>query len=328
MGQRRRPCRPQCRAGLTRRQRRAFRVSARQCVTCEACQARHSGGPRGAKVLTATSHILRNGQNDHPATTNEAERASALTTRRQLPIVIGRASERRARSIHAFRMISMFHLDDVRFLPEHFDHHAAIEAIAAEAFGPGRFARAAERVREMAAHAADLSFVAEHGGEIIGSVRLTPIRVGDAPSLLLGPLAVRPDYKNRGVGKALMRLAAEAAREAQPGLSARYQIHCANSMARVRRSKAARAGRAWLVTAKVRQLMDTPVLAQRLERRAPAEGRSVPCVHNRAMAHPWGAAKAGRAWLAIELQVRWAKVAACWSPATPRMGTGAPNSVV
>lgn len=111
----------------------------------------------------------------------------------------------------------MFHLDDVRFLPEQFDHHAAIETIAAEAFGPGRFARAAERVREMAAHAADLSFVAEHGGEIIGSVRLTPIRVGDAPSLLLGPLAVRPDYKNRGVGKALMRLAAEAAREAGEG---------------------------------------------------------------------------------------------------------------
>lgn len=111
----------------------------------------------------------------------------------------------------------MFHLSDVRFLPELPDHHAAIEAIADEAFGPGRFARAAERVREMAAHDPALSFVAEHSGAIIGSVRLTPISVGETPSLLLGPLAVRPDYKNRGVGKALMRLAAEAAKASGEG---------------------------------------------------------------------------------------------------------------
>ncbi|MBO0663282.1 N-acetyltransferase [Jiella sp. MQZ9-1] len=106
----------------------------------------------------------------------------------------------------------MFHLNDVRFLPERPDHDAAIELIADEAFGPGRFARAAERVREMAPHDRELSFVAEHEAEIIGSVRLTPILVGAAPSLLLGPLAVRPAYKNRGAGKALMRLSAEAAK--------------------------------------------------------------------------------------------------------------------
>lgn len=108
----------------------------------------------------------------------------------------------------------MFDLADVRFLPEHPDHAPLIAAITDEAFGPGRFVRAAERVREMAPHDPALSFVAEHDGAIIGSVRLTPIAIGTASSLMLGPLAVRPDYKNRGVGKALMRLAAEAAREA------------------------------------------------------------------------------------------------------------------
>lgn len=107
----------------------------------------------------------------------------------------------------------MFHLLDVRYLPEHADHDATIEAIADEAFGPGRFARAAERVREMVPHDRVLSFVALFEREIIGSVRLTPVTVGRAPSLLLGPLAVRPAYKGRGVGKALMRLAADAARK-------------------------------------------------------------------------------------------------------------------
>jgi len=87
-----------------------------------------------------------------------------------------------------------------------------VEAIADEAFGPGRFTRAAERVREMASHDRSLSFVAEYAGEIIGSVRLTPIRIGEMPSLMLGPLADRPACKNKGAGKALMRIAAETAK--------------------------------------------------------------------------------------------------------------------
>ncbi|MCQ8780995.1 GNAT family N-acetyltransferase [Mangrovibrevibacter kandeliae] len=108
----------------------------------------------------------------------------------------------------------MFLLSDVRFLPEAPEHSAAIEAIADEAFGPGRFARAAERVREMAPHAAALSFVALFEGTVIGSVRLTPVAIGNVPALMLGPLAVRPSFKNRGAGKALMRLAERAARAA------------------------------------------------------------------------------------------------------------------
>lgn len=93
-------------------------------------------------------------------------------------------------------------------------HAACIENISAEAFGPGRFARAAARVREMAPHAPDLSFVACLHGQVIGSVRQTPVLIGAMPALMLGPLAVRPAYKGMGVGKALMRMAADAARDA------------------------------------------------------------------------------------------------------------------
>lgn len=107
----------------------------------------------------------------------------------------------------------MFHFSDVRYRPEQPFDAAAIEDIAAEAFGPGRFARAAERVREMAAPDRALCFVAAHQDEIVGSVRVTPILVGEKPSLMLGPLAVRPPYKGRGAGKALMRLCADAARD-------------------------------------------------------------------------------------------------------------------
>ena len=100
------------------------------------------------------------------------------------------------------------------YLPEDPSHDQAIEIINEEAFGPGRFTRAAERVREQGPHDRSLSFVCVDGGETIASVRMTPIDAGATPAHLLGPLAVRPSHKNLGVGRALVRMALEAARQA------------------------------------------------------------------------------------------------------------------
>ncbi len=91
---------------------------------------------------------------------------------------------------------------------------AAIEALQHEAFGPGAYSRAAFRVREQAPHDPTLSFVTELEGALIGSVRMTPIRVGDAVGLLLGPLVVEPARKGQGFGKALMRFVMEETRKA------------------------------------------------------------------------------------------------------------------
>jgi predicted N-acetyltransferase YhbS len=89
---------------------------------------------------------------------------------------------------------------------------AGIDALQHHAFGPGAYARAAFRVREQAPHDPALSFVSELKGEMIGSVRMTPIRVGDAKGMLLGPLVVEPKFKGQGYGKALMRHVMEEAR--------------------------------------------------------------------------------------------------------------------
>lgn len=99
--------------------------------------------------------------------------------------------------------------------PADFD---AIEAMTELAFGPGRFARTAFRLREGNLHDPDLSFAAKVGGELVGSVRLTQIRIGKHDALLLGPLVVTPSYKNTGIGAALMRTAVEAARDQGHGL--------------------------------------------------------------------------------------------------------------
>jgi predicted N-acetyltransferase YhbS len=92
---------------------------------------------------------------------------------------------------------------------------AALEALHRLAFGPGAYARAAFRVREQAPHDVALSFVRLRDDELIASVRLTPIRIGEHAGHLLGPLVVDPCCKGRGHGKALLALAVEEARKAR-----------------------------------------------------------------------------------------------------------------
>jgi len=111
------------------------------------------------------------------------------------------------------RSIDTFALEDVVFRPEAANDAAAIDAIHDVTFGPGRYSRTAFRLREGHAPDGPTSLVAVYRGNVIGSVRLTAIAVGETPALLLGPLAVLPALKSLGVGKALMRLSMEAARQ-------------------------------------------------------------------------------------------------------------------
>ncbi|WP_349357855.1 N-acetyltransferase [Stappia sp.] len=87
-----------------------------------------------------------------------------------------------------------------------------VETLQAEAFGPGRFARTAFRLREGVAHDPRLSFVGLSGEAIAGSVWLTRISIGDTPSLLLGPLTVAPAFKSQGLGRLLVAHVLKSAR--------------------------------------------------------------------------------------------------------------------
>jgi len=83
----------------------------------------------------------------------------------------------------------------------------AIEALGARAFGPGRFSRAAFRLREGMHKDHSMCYVAEMNGDITGSNRLTPILIGRQDALMLGPLMVEPTFRNLGIGKELMNRA-------------------------------------------------------------------------------------------------------------------------
>lgn len=89
---------------------------------------------------------------------------------------------------------------------------AAVEALVTAAFGAGRFAKTAERLREGASPVA--AFVAREGDRLIGSVRLWPITVGDVPALFLGPIAVDAAERRSGVGGELVTACLAFARDA------------------------------------------------------------------------------------------------------------------
>lgn len=91
---------------------------------------------------------------------------------------------------------------------------AEIETLYDRAFGPGRFTKVSERVREIAEAAPELSFCAFTGDRLTGVVRLWRVRVGDKPIVFLGPLAVESAERRAGVGQVLLERACEAAAEA------------------------------------------------------------------------------------------------------------------
>src|SRR5947209_469984 len=97
-------------------------------------------------------------------------------------------------------------------LPETEADALAIERLHERTFGPGRYAKSAYRLRERIAHDLDLSFTARIGTLLVGSVRLSPIRIGASKGLLLGPLAVEPPFRERGIGHALIERALDEAR--------------------------------------------------------------------------------------------------------------------
>lgn len=79
--------------------------------------------------------------------------------------------------------------------------------------GPGRHTRAAARVRESADECAALALVIELDDRIIATCSCSHVLIGEEEALLLGPLAVSPDLKNKGWGKMLLSETIDKARE-------------------------------------------------------------------------------------------------------------------
>lgn len=87
------------------------------------------------------------------------------------------------------------------------------------ALGKGRKRKSSEALRRGRLAACGLSFVVKNAlGELVGSVRLWHVRFNKGQNaiqyaLLLGPLAVSPEYSGMGIGSVLMQHAIKTAKE-------------------------------------------------------------------------------------------------------------------
>lgn len=80
----------------------------------------------------------------------------------------------------------------------------ARERLLDAAFGPARFAKTCERLREGRAPAAGLALVAALGEELVGTIRFWHVQAGGRAALLLGPLAVDLRFRSLGIGRKLI----------------------------------------------------------------------------------------------------------------------------
>lgn len=81
-----------------------------------------------------------------------------------------------------------------------------VEALYDLCFAPGREALSSYRLRDGIDPVAELSLVARDGeGILAAAIRYWPVLVGQAPVLLLGPVAVHPTRQAEGLGGFLIR---------------------------------------------------------------------------------------------------------------------------
>lgn len=83
------------------------------------------------------------------------------------------------------------------------DDGAQIEALLDRAFGTDRLNKTSYRYRHAIAALPELCLVARERDVLVGSVRFWPVRLGERPALLLGPLAIEPGRQGQGIGRAL-----------------------------------------------------------------------------------------------------------------------------
>ena len=100
---------------------------------------------------------------------------------------------------------------EIRIERERAEDADEVEALLDLCFAPGRTALSSYRLREGVAPVAELCLVLRHAGMIAAAIRHWPVRVGCAPALLVGPVAVHPTHQGEGLGGLLIGAAIERA---------------------------------------------------------------------------------------------------------------------
>lgn len=91
--------------------------------------------------------------------------------------------------------------------PESSEDHGAIRRVVESAFGQSSEADLVDALRKLADP--HISLVAELDGELVGHIFFSPVSIESEgvafAAMGLAPMAVLPDYQNRGIGSELVR---------------------------------------------------------------------------------------------------------------------------
>lgn len=95
-------------------------------------------------------------------------------------------------------------------------HAEAIEALFDRTFGPGHFAKTAERLREYSRSLPEINRVALEDGRVVGVCRVWPLVVGPSrmQALFYGPVAVDPAYRGNFLSLKITQAALDAGKAA------------------------------------------------------------------------------------------------------------------
>lgn len=97
----------------------------------------------------------------------------------------------------------------VRIRPETAADHGGIRKANKKAFGGKNESKLVDAVRESEFFVPELSLVAEVGGQVVGHILFTPVRIVEGekeiPALALAPMCVLPDFQEGGIGSMLVR---------------------------------------------------------------------------------------------------------------------------
>lgn len=105
----------------------------------------------------------------------------------------------------------------IEILAENPEIHAqAVEDLFDRTFGPGHFAKTAERLREFSCSLPGINRVAVDHGQVVGVCRVWPLRVGPGrmEALFYGPVAVDPAWRGNLLSLSVTQAALEAGCEA------------------------------------------------------------------------------------------------------------------
>jgi len=105
-------------------------------------------------------------------------------------------------------------MQDIQVRNESPDDFSAIDVVNLSAFEGEDEAKLVAELRERPDYSAELSFVAEFNGRLVGHCMLTPGQLisakGTVDVLLLAPMSVVPSQSHRGIGTELVEAAKKA----------------------------------------------------------------------------------------------------------------------